>query len=129
MPHIFTQLPFPKASLAVLRVFAALIGLELDLDELAEQSREVEQRLGELLSNVEQQMRRQQGPGDDEPEAFGAEPDEPRVPPETAARIERLFEQAARDRSKAYELKRVLDELGLFGEYEDRFLDLFQPGE
>ncbi len=28
-----------------------------------------------------------------------------------------------------YELKRELDRLGVFAEYEDRFLDLFKPGD
>lgn len=126
MPHIFTQLPFPKASLAVLRVFAALADLELDLDELADQAREVEQRLGELLANVEQQMRGPTDAGDEPPERFESDADEPGVPPESARRIEQLFAQATQDRAKAYELKRLLDELGLFGEYEDRFLDLFR---
>jgi hypothetical protein len=41
-------------------------------------------------------------------------------------RIEGLFGQAAKDRSKAFELKQELDRLGLFKEYEDRFLDLFK---
>ena len=39
-----------------------------------------------------------------------------------------FFEQryaAAADRSKAYELKRELDRLEVFADYEDRFLDLF----
>ena len=50
-------------------------------------------------------------------------------PPRTASRIEKLFRQASKDRSKAYELKRELDRLELYKEYEDRFLDLFQkPG-
>jgi hypothetical protein len=44
-------------------------------------------------------------------------------------RIERLFRQAVKDRAKAYELKRELDRLELYREYEDRFLDLFKkPG-
>jgi len=45
-------------------------------------------------------------------------------------RIEKLFDQAAKDRSKAFELKQELDRLGVFKEYEDRFLDLFKkPAE
>jgi len=44
-------------------------------------------------------------------------------------RIEGLFEQAGKDRSKAFELKQELDRLGVFKEHEDRFLDLFKkPG-
>jgi hypothetical protein len=40
--------------------------------------------------------------------------------------LERLFEQAARDRSKAFGLTHELDRVGVFKEYEDRFLDLFK---
>ncbi len=59
--------------------------------------------------------------------AEAAEPE--RVNPAQRRRIEQLFAQAARDRSKAFELKHELDRLGLFKEYEDRFLDLFtKPG-
>ena len=36
---------------------------------------------------------------------------------------------ATKDRSKAFELKQELDRLGLFKEYEDRFLDLFKKTE
>jgi hypothetical protein len=44
-------------------------------------------------------------------------------------RIEQLFTQAREDRAKAYELKRELDRLDVFREYEDRFLDLFKKPE
>jgi proteasome assembly chaperone (PAC2) family protein len=37
MPHSFTQVPFPKASLAVLEAFGPLAGLSLDLTELEEE--------------------------------------------------------------------------------------------
>ena len=53
---------------------------------------------------------------------------EPAPEPRDERRIEGLFEQATKDRSKAFELKRVLDRLGVFKQYEDRFLDLFKKG-
>jgi uncharacterized protein len=40
--------------------------------------------------------------------------------------IESLFTAAKQNRSRAYELKQELDRLGLFHEFEDRFLDLFK---
>ena len=46
--------------------------------------------------------------------------------PEDQQRIEVLFEAARKDRSRAYELKRELDRLDVFADYEDRFLDLFK---
>lgn len=126
MPHIFSQIPFPKASLAVLEAFTRLAGITLDLSELAEQARVMEQQLGNLLTRIEQSM---QPPEQGEEVEYGAmaEPaDEPRLPPDAERRIEQLFREAAADRSKAYELKRELDRLEVFRDYEDRFLDLFK---
>ena len=130
MPHIFARLPFPKASLAILEVFATITDLDLDLSELAEQARIAEQQLGELLARVEHQFGQE---GGFEEEKFEAEDvknvEEERGTAEDRERIDRLFEQAANDRSKAFELKQELDRVGLFKEYEDRFLDLFKKPE
>ena len=52
--------------------------------------------------------------------------EEEQISSEDKERIERLFEQAKQDRSTAYELKRELDRLDVYREYEDRFLDLFK---
>ena len=153
MPQVFAQVPFPKASLAILEAFTTLTGVDVDLTELDEQSRAVEEQLGELLHRVEEQYGPQaEGEEDDDEESEFAvdegdddspdedlgveagtdesgyqyeEPDEP-MPLPAVARIEELFERAANDRSKAFELKRELDRLGLFKRYEDRFLDLFK---
>jgi proteasome assembly chaperone (PAC2) family protein len=124
MPHIFSQLPFPKASLAVLQVFTTIAGIELDFTELAEQARAMEQQLGELLSQVEQRLG-QQLPSEEE--TYSPEPvEEERISSADQQRIDNLFAQAEKDRSKAFELKQMLDRLGAFKEYEDRFLDLFK---
>lgn len=125
MPHVFTQLPFPKASGAILEVFTKIAGIELDLTELNEQSRVVEQQLGDLLARVEETYGQQLA--SEEEEAYGVEPaEEESLQPADHQRIERLFEQSAKDRSKAFELKQELDRLDVFKEYEDRFLDLFK---
>jgi proteasome assembly chaperone (PAC2) family protein len=138
MPHLFAQLPFPKASLAVLEVFTTMTGIELDFTELAEQAEMVEEQLGELMSRVEQGFGQAGGDGDDDEEEpsfaeSAAEPVEstpdPDVEPRDELRIENLFDAARRDKTKAFELKRMLDRLGLFKQYEDRFLDLFKKGK
>jgi proteasome assembly chaperone (PAC2) family protein len=124
MPHIFSQVPFPKASLAILEVFTIMTGIDLDFAELAEQARTTEQQLGEILAQVEQTYG-QQLPAEEE----GTIPEpaeEERIPAVDIQRIEGLFDQAAKDRSKAFELKQELDRLGVFKDYEDRFLDLFK---
>ena len=101
-----------------------MAGVEIDFSELAEQATAIEQQLGELLIQLEQQATGQTQP---EEEAFNPQPsEEPRLSPEDERRVEKLFEQAAGDRSKGYELKRELDRLDVFKEYEDRFLDLFR---
>lgn len=126
MPHLFSQFAFPKASLAILEVFRRLIGVSLDLSELAGRVEEVEAQLGELLEQVERQLGHPAA-DEEEEETYTAEPaEEERPNPAQRERLERLFAQAREDRSKAFELKQELDRLGLFAEYEDRFLDLFK---
>ncbi len=128
MPHIFAQLPFPKASLAVLQVFTRMARVEIDFAELADQASAVERHLGQLLAEVEEQVTRQAAP--EEEEGYNPEPhEEERLAPDDQRRIEQLFEQVSRDRSKAYELKSELDRLGVFKDYENRFLDLFRKAE
>lgn len=128
MPHIFSQLPFPKASQAILEVFVTIAGIELDFAELAERVRITDQQLGELLAQVEEKY----GPqfSQEEEEGYRAETaEEEKISTSDSERIEKLFEQAEKDRSKAFELKQELDRLNVFKDYEDRFLDLFKKNE
>lgn len=130
MPHVFAQLPFPKASLGILEAFITLSNIELDTTELAEQARVVEDQLGELLERVERQYGSQsESDDDDDDESFvpeATQEEEDRVSEADRDRIEDLFAQANKNRAKSFELKQFLDRLGVFKEYEDRFLDLFK---
>ena len=56
MPHMFAQLPFPKASLVVLEAFSTITNIQIDFTELSEQAREVEHKLGELLEKVKEAL-------------------------------------------------------------------------
>jgi proteasome assembly chaperone (PAC2) family protein len=127
MPHVFSQLPFPKASLAILEVFADLARIDIDFVELRERAQQMEEQLGELWARVESQFRQQSGE-----DSFGADQsdnEEEAVKPADRERIEALFAEAIKNRSKAFELKHELDHLGLFKEYEDRFLYLFKESD
>ncbi len=128
LPHIFSQLPYPKASFGILEVFTAIAGIELDFSELKEQANHMDQQLSELLAKMEESMGRPPGL---EEESYLQESvaEEEKIPPAAKLKIESLFEEAAKDRKKAFELKRELDKLGVFKEYEDRFLDLFKKSE
>ena len=126
MPHLFGGHPFPAAPLAILRKFAQLAGFELDLSELETEVESMNERLGELLANTEQELKT--GESAEEPEEFEAPALEKKLTPQQEREIDGLFLQAMKDKSKAYELKQLLDRLGVFSDFEDRFLDLFKPG-
>src|SRR5262249_48211467 len=71
VPHIFAQGPLPKASMAILEAFATLAGIEIDMTELAEQSKIVEQQLGDILARVEQQYGEGESGEEDEDDEDG----------------------------------------------------------
>jgi len=128
MPHLFPQLPFPKASLAVLNGFSAMKGLDLDFSELEGEAREMEERLEDILQRVEGSMQNPQEAAD---YGFSEEDDEPeeeegKLTAAERQRLEELFQAAESDRAQAYQLKQELDRLKVFSDYEDRFLDLFK---
>ena len=123
IPHVFSQIPFPKASLAVLEFFTVMAGIELDMEELRQHAITVEKTLEDFLVRMERSIEHNEEEATPEGEATGVE-----RKPDSRERqaIDRLFDEARHDRSRAYELKQELDRLGLFDEYEDRFLDLFK---
>lgn len=129
IPHVFSQIPFPKASLAVLEFFTKMAGIDLDLSELRVQSKKVESTLEDFLKRMEQSL--EEGPHED---AISDDDDDEEPPREVAGlkerkAVEKLFAEARGDRSRAYALKQELDRLGVFKEYEDQFLDLFKEHE
>jgi proteasome assembly chaperone (PAC2) family protein len=127
MPHVFAQLPFPKASLAVLETFTTMFNIEIDFSELSEQAKASEEQLSELMARVEEVYGRTRN--NDEEEVLPEPSEAKELTTADRRRIEALFDHAGKDRSKAFELKRELDRLNVFKEYEDRFLDLFKkPG-
>lgn len=127
MPHVFAELPFPKASLAVLEVFTTIAGIKIDFTELAAQASDMERSLGQLLTQIGRAYEPEAHA--DEESTLHAPPEEERPSDSDRERLEELFALAKQDRSKAYELKRELDRLEVYREYEDRFLDLFQKAK
>lgn len=122
-PFFAAGVPNPKASAAVLRVFSALSGIEIDLSEILADARKIERGLTQHLEGL-QRAAQLAAPVIEAPESFGDTDQGPAK--ETLERIEGLFAQARENRSKALELKAELDRQGLFKAYEDRFLDLFK---
>lgn len=127
MPGMFINVPYPTASIAVLEAFSKLTGTEIDLSELKLEAERVDKHLREMLSQARRVEQQRLGLASDEDETFIPDPmDNGKLTKEEKELVERLFDEASQNRSKAYELKRELDRLGVFREYEDRFLDLFK---
>jgi len=122
MPHALAQLPFPKASLGILEAFSSMTGIDIDLSEMTDQAKRNEDQLTTLL----EVMRNAEGEEEEEFEPTTEEPADEGLASTDRRRIEGLFEEARLERAKAFELKQVLDRLGAFKQYEDRFLDLFK---
>ena len=142
LPFFAAGVANPKASQAVLQVFSDLAGIDIDFTDLREQADTVEQGLLELLEKMKQAASEQQE-SDEEgftvPE-FARREQEPDDDPKSGERqpsldqaqlqkIESMFAAAARDRTRAFALKQELDRLGVFRQFEDRFLDLFKAAE
>ncbi|MHC4862227.1 MAG: PAC2 family protein [Planctomycetota bacterium] len=138
MPGFAPQVPYPKASKAVLQIFAAMGGFELDFRELDQYGASMQKQLSDLLKKMQDAVRDRiedkPEPGQETFQQVSFTPQEeepqeqepPRLSDKDRARIDKLFKEARRDRSKTFELKQELDRLDVFKEYEDRFLDLFR---
>lgn len=130
MPQMFAQVPYPKAALAVLGAFAKVSGLQLDLHELEQQTNIMNSRLAELLARFEKQaglaFDQEDQDAEEQSEFSTSTDDDDGLSAADREQLETLFQESAADRSKAYELKRELDRLEVYPEYENRFLDLFK---
>ncbi len=149
LPFFASQVPNPRASRALVRVFAGLSGADVDTSALDEQVERMDDKLQDAFEAIQAAGRAlvertdEEGEaefpddGDDEAsEDAGAAPaaepppePEVRLTPAETRRVETLFEAAAADRAQAVALKAELDRLGVFKRYEDRFLDLFRRAD
>jgi proteasome assembly chaperone (PAC2) family protein len=145
LPFFAVGVPNPRASQAALEVFAEMVGIELDLAEIAAQAKTVETALLQLLEKMKEAAAEQSETGEEgfsvreftSPEEEALEEPKPgeekKTPPRldlaTRNRIESLFREAQQDRGQALRLKAELDRLGVFELYENRFLDLFKKAE
>lgn len=127
MPAQFISFPNPKASCAVLTAFDKLMDFDIDLVDLQIEVDRMDKQLTEAMDQLRRLEQHEEPRQFDPQETYIPDPaDDETLSAEDKALIERLFLQAEKDRSKAFELKSELDRLEVFREYEDRFLDLFK---
>ena len=137
LPFFAAGVPNPKASQVVLDVFSRLAGVSIDFTEINEQAEAVEQGLLQLLEKMKESARQQSDeegfsipePETEEGEAESAADEKKELDYAARQRIESLFKDASRNRGKAFQLKEELDRLGVFEQFEDRFLDLFKKAD
>lgn len=126
VPYYTVTIPNPKSSKAALSVLCQMLSLDLDLSDLEVIARDTEAEIDELVRSSPEMAELVERMGASQPQGM---PESLEEQMRISRRIERLFQEAERDRSKAKELKTELDKLGVFREYEDRFLDLFRKDD
>ncbi len=122
MPQYAISLPNPKASLAIIEVLSKMLNFRVDLNEMNEYIKDMDEK----MAMVEEKVKNVLTIEEEEPES---PPAEKKVPGYVMERIEKLFREAKKDKSKANILKKELDRWGLYKLYEDRFLDLFKENQ
>jgi proteasome assembly chaperone (PAC2) family protein len=124
MPSYAANMPYPKASLEIVKVFQRIFPVTLDLAELTASVGEMDRQLAAIEERIKQLF-----PAEKEQDEEMSGIDEEKVPHYIMEKIEKLFQKAEQDRSAARELKKELDKWNLFELYEDRFLDLFEDNK
>ncbi|MDO8525967.1 MAG: PAC2 family protein [Candidatus Omnitrophota bacterium] len=124
MPQYAISLPNPKASLAIIEVLQRILGFRLDIEEMGEYIRDMDEKMSLIEERVKDVMvmdTKEHGPNSEQTKKI--------VPPYIMKKIEKLFREATSNKSKAISLKSELDRWDLYKIYEDRFLDLFKENQ
>lgn len=149
IPFYAARVPNFRAARSVLSAFGDVTGIDIDFAELNQRVDAGEEAMLRMLEQVEAAQESASesndlfdADGDDGLEDVGPddvdsggggptadEEDDHGLDADVRAEIERRFHAAAADRDVAFDLKSELDRLGVFDEYEDRFLDLFRSSD
>jgi proteasome assembly chaperone (PAC2) family protein len=131
IPLYTIQIENPKASAAVLAALSRILRIQIDLSGLVSQAQAMEQEINRLLDYLKLAPQTQAGPiGEEEIERIKKSLTQlTRLPKSAKEKIEKLFQEAKEDISKAHLLKYELDQWNAYKEYEDRFLDLFKKSK
>ncbi|MFP4014598.1 MAG: PAC2 family protein [Chitinispirillaceae bacterium] len=123
IPAYAGGLTYPRGAMAIVRAIGKLARVEVDMTELEVDATNAEPLFDDIEGKIREFFNTSQL---EAPQEGAPEVDHQEVPRYVMDRIEKLFDAAAKDRSKAQELKGELDKWNLYHLYEDRFLDLFE---
>jgi len=122
MPQYAISLPNPKASGAIIETLEKILNFIVSLEEMDEYIREMDEKMSAIEEKVKDVMAI-------ENKELHSPPEAKPVPGYITEKIEKLFEEAGKDKSRAKDLKKELDRWDLYKLYEDRFLDLFRDSQ
>ncbi len=124
MPQYAVNIPNPKASREILRVFENLLEIKIDMANLDEAVAQMSQTMTDIEDRIQKTFMNSEMFEEDEKEEI----EEDKVPQYVMEKIESLFKEVKMKRSKekAAQLKKELDHWNLYNLYEDRFLGLFR---
>jgi len=131
LPYYTIQIENPKSSKAVLEILCKMLGMEVDTSELDYQAKRIEGGIEKFVDYFKLQgMHELKKPISNEEiekikEGLNAHT---RIPDSAKEKIQKLFQEAKKDISRARELKAELDRWDIYRQYEDKFLDLFKKG-
>lgn len=123
MPQYAISLPNPRASFAILDALRRILRFDLSLKDMEEYIKEMDEKMAMIEDKVKDVMVERKF------DTKTANAEEKPVPPYIIEKVERLFHEARKDRTKAIILKKELDRWDLYKRYEDRFLDLFKDSQ
>ena len=129
MPHYAINLPYPKASRALIQSLNSFLTFEIDQTEIDQTVKQMEQSMEKIEDQIQMIFSEQNS---DELSEEWKKIEEDKVPEYVMDKIEKLFVAVKSQRSKqgsrekAAELKNELDRWDLYNLYEDRFLELFR---
>ncbi len=123
MPQYATGFNNPKASRAIVQVLGRILGFKLDLRQIDAHIRQMDDRMAVIEKKVKEVFSVEERA--EKPASAGFETKK-KIPEYIIQKIERLFRETKKDKSKAVMLKRELDRWDLYALYEDRFLNLFK---
>ncbi len=127
IPFYTIQIENPRASLALLKVLTGLLNIQIDFTGLNEQIRAMDEEINKLLDFLKIGVEGQGPIGEEEIERIKKTLSQlTKLPGSVKDKIEKLFNEAKTDVTKANELKDELDRWNVYKEHEDRFLDLFK---
>ncbi len=127
IPLYTIQIENPKASKAVLEIVSKYLGIDLELSSFDQKAQYIDQEINKLIGYLKGENPTATPLSEDDITKIKNELARlTRLPASIEEKIEDLFKKSHQEARYSTELKKLLDDWGVYKKYEDRFLDLFR---